>query len=76
MKAIKITTSNRQMLGDRYQVEDYEAIFPVGYYVVAPFGTTDMDEEYYEGIVSESKLNELYIVGETLANGYFAITQK
>lgn len=76
MKAIKITAENQQMLGARYQVDDPEDIFPIGYYIVAPFGTTDTNEEFYEGIVTLAWLNENYNLGEVLDNGYFGITEK
>lgn len=76
MKAIQITAENQQMLAARYHVEDYETILPIGYYLVAPFGTTDTNDEYYEGLLTLEKLNELYVIGETLANGFFAITPR
>lgn len=74
MKAIKITADNRIMLGDRYGIDDYEDVFPIGMYVVAPFGTTE--EEYYEGIISLTTLNEVYVAGEPLENGFFMITER
>lgn len=74
MKAVKITAENRVALGARYGIDDPENVFPIGDYIVAPFGTTD--DEYYEGILTEVKLHELFTVGEPLENGYFAITPK
>jgi hypothetical protein len=72
MKAILITRDNRNMLANRYGVEPDE--FAIGYYLIAEFG--DNGEFRHQGMLTSAELDRLFIRGEALDNGFFAIKRR
>lgn len=75
LKGIVITNDARLMLMSRYNVpiEDVEQ-FPLGYIMVADFG--DNGEFRYEGVLTETRFNELFVKGKALMNGFFEVGAK
>lgn len=67
MKAIKITTANRQMLASRYDVdvEDFDSVLPIDYYFITDFG----NEETFE-VITPALFNAAFIVVSNLLNGF------
>lgn len=70
MKAIKISSSNIDMLAARYGVEtdDRSTRLPKGFYLVTDFG----NEDTYD-IVSEAVITAQFTVGQELNNGFVEI---
>lgn len=73
MKGIIITESNRGMLAERYDVEDPEDFFPLGYIVLAAWGDPN---QAFEGILSSEQFAALYTWGNALANGWVEAVPK
>ena len=73
MKAIKITTKNRDILASRYTIEkeEYEDRLPLDFYVVTDFG----NEETFD-VITQEALDRVFNVGVTLENGWLEIVRK
>lgn len=74
MKAVLITTINRPMLAARYlvDVDDYDDMLPIGYYLVTDFG----NDEKFDTLTTDN-LNALFDIGPELENnGFFEVTRK
>lgn len=70
MKAIKITADNQQLLASRFgvDVDDYDDVLPLGYWLVTDFGN---DETF--DTLTEDMFNHNFIVGDKLENGFVAV---
>lgn len=76
MKAVKITTENQSYLIGRFSNGeiDVEDIFPIGYWLIAPFGE---EADYPEfSTVTQTQFENWFDVGEKLENGFVAVTLK
>lgn len=71
MKAIIITTENRNMLGVRYEVEpeDYDDVLPIGYILVAEYG----DHMPFETVTQEVFDQKFINLNVPLLNGFFSV---
>ena len=74
MKAILITTANREMLAGRHAIEsfDLDDMLPLDYYYMADFG--DDNEDY--DLLLNADLDRLFIRGTKLENGFFEIVRR
>jgi hypothetical protein len=70
MKAIKITKDNRQLLASRFNVDvdDYDDMLPIGYWLVTDFGNDDTFDT-----LTEDMFQHNFIVGDTLENDFVAV---
>jgi hypothetical protein len=70
MKGVLITAINQASLGHQYRVDpdDLDDMLPLGYILLADFGG-----EWYEGIITQTKFDTLYLKGDTLENDYFVV---
>lgn len=73
MKCITITTRNRDLLANRFSIEPLEVdtFLPLGYVLVTEFG----NDETFE-LITAAQLDELFVIGEDIGNGFKAITRK
>jgi hypothetical protein len=71
MKAIKITTTNIDMLASRYTIDklDYEDRLPIGYILVTDFGNDDTFD-----VLTQENFDVAFTMGLELANGFFEVT--
>lgn len=67
MKGVIITETTRTMLAERYDVEDPEDLFPLGYIVLVAWGNPN---QMIEGILSKAEFDAMYTWGNALANGW------
>jgi hypothetical protein len=73
-KAAKITAANVKWISDEYEVatEDIPELLPVGYIVVAGFGSPR-----YEGVLTQNEFDALYTAtGLLLENTFFEVVPK
>lgn len=73
-KAAKITANNVKWISDEYEVatEDIPELLPVGYIVVAGFGSPR-----YEGVLTQNEFDALYTAtGLLLENTFFEVVPK
>lgn len=72
MKAVKITLNNRDMLAARFFVDsaDYDDRLPLDYYLVTDFGNDDTFD-----VVTQEVLDENFVSGSYLQNGFFEVAK-
>lgn len=69
MKAILVTKKNREMLTERYKLDDGFLEFSSGLYLVANFGGT-----MYEGLFTRAAFQARFVeTGKKLLNGFVEV---
>ena len=73
VKCIIITKENRNLLGQRFNVEpqDLEDVFPLDYYLIAGFG-----DDWFSDALTKAEFDLQYNRGVDLLNGFFEVTAK
>jgi len=71
MKAIVITTGNRDMLIGRYNIDNKDEQLPLGYILIADFGNDDTFE-----VVTPALFTQTFTKVTDIENGFFSISRK
>lgn len=66
IKAIKVSTETKNVVQERFGLDDDEVEEFDGFYAIAGFG----EETLYDGLMSEADLNKYYEVVQPLENGF------